>query len=107
MSEEPRIAVAGEGEGAAERSMLSVIALAAWLAVLLGLAVQGLILGAKVAAGGHVTTPQLFVDVTAGVTWSALVCSGIAVGTVATRHRATGPPSWASSTSWSGSFSAA
>lgn len=50
MSEEPRIAVAGEGEGAAERSMLSVIALAAWLAVLLGLAV-GFVFGSVILCG--------------------------------------------------------
>lgn len=88
MIAEPRSAVADDGAGTAGQSMLAVITLAAWLAVLLGLAVQVLILGAKVAAGGHANTPQLLVDVTSGVTWSALVCSGIAVGTVAARHRA-------------------
>src|SRR5690606_38134770 len=80
--------LAAYGDGTGGQSILSVIALAVWRAVLLGLAVQGLILGAKVAAGGHATTPQLLVDVTSGVTWSALVCSGIAVGTVTARHRA-------------------
>lgn len=88
MTEEAGIAVAGQHPEASGRSILSVIALAAWLAILLGLVVQGLILFAKVAAGGRVTTLQMLVDATSGITWSAMVCSGIAVGTVAARHRA-------------------
>jgi len=72
---------------AEKRSMVSMLSLAAWLAVLLGLAVQLLILVVKIAAGGRPTSLQVFVDVASGVTWSALVCSGIALGTIAARHR--------------------
>lgn len=66
----------------------AVLARAAWLAILLGLAVQILVLVAKIAAGGQSSRLQLIVDVASGVTWSALVCSGVAVGTVLSRHRA-------------------
>ena len=66
----------------------AVLARAAWLAILLGLTVQTLVLLAKIAAGGQSNRVQLIVDVASGVTWSALVCSGVAIGTVLSRHRA-------------------
>lgn len=72
---------------AEKRSVVSMLSLAAWLAILLGLTVQSLILVAKIAAGGEATAMQVFVDVASGVTWSALVCSGLALGTIAARHR--------------------
>ncbi len=66
----------------------AVLARAAWLAILLGLSVQILVLAAKIVAGGQSNRLQLIVDVASGVTWSALVCSGVAIGTVLSRHRA-------------------
>lgn len=72
----------------ARRSPAAVMSLAAWLAVLLGLTVQVLILAARIFAGGQATVVQLLVDVASGLTWSALVCSAIAVGTVVSRNRA-------------------
>lgn len=71
-----------------ERPVMAVLARAAWLAILLGLTVQVLILVARIAAGGQATRVQVIVDVASGLTWSALVCSGIAIGTVLARHRA-------------------
>jgi hypothetical protein len=73
---------------APERPLAAALARAAWLAILLGLTVQILVLVAKIAAGGQSSRLQLIVDVASGVTWSALVCSGVAVGTVLSRHRA-------------------
>jgi hypothetical protein len=70
------------------QSVAAVLARAAWLAILLGLTVQILVLLAKIAAGGQSNRVQLIVDVASGVTWSALVCSGVAIGTVLSRHRA-------------------
>jgi len=81
-------AVPGGHPDAPQRSVTAVLARAAWLAILLGLAMQILILAAKIAAGGQSTRLQLIVDVASGVTWSALVCSGVAIGTVLSRHRA-------------------
>jgi hypothetical protein len=69
------------------RSVVSVMSTAAWLAILLGLLVQGLILTARLSAGGSATTLQVIADVTSGVTWSVLVCSGLALGAVVVRHR--------------------
>ena len=67
---------------AEKRSVVSMLSPAAWLAILLGLTVQLLILFAKIAAGGEATPLQVFVDVASGVTWSALVCYGIAFGVI-------------------------
>jgi len=77
------------GRGTArEQPVVATLARAAWLAILLGLTVQILVLVAKIAAGGQSTHLQLIVDVASGVTWSVLVCSGVAVGTVLSRYRA-------------------
>ena len=88
MTTEATAAVRERHRDAQERPVAAVLARAAWLAVLLGLTEQILVLVAKIAAGGQSTHVQLIVDVASGVTWSALVCSGVAVGTVLSRHRA-------------------
>lgn len=86
--EESVDAVAAAAPPVAGRSVMATLTTAVWLAIVLGLVVQLLILFAKITAGGKVTGLQLVADVASGVTWSALVCSGVAVGTVASRHRA-------------------
>jgi hypothetical protein len=88
MNADAEATVATEHSSAPSRPVASVLARAAWLAILLGLAVQILILFAKIAAGGQSGRLQVIVDVASGVTWSALVCSGIAIGTAISRHRA-------------------
>lgn len=64
------------------------VATIALLAVLLGFAMQGLILGAKLLAGGPLPGTKLFVDLTQGVTWSLLVCAGVGIGTSIMKIRA-------------------
>jgi hypothetical protein len=58
---------------------------ACWLAILLGLGLQILVLVAKTAAGADVPGAQVLVDIAGGVTWSLIVCGGVAVGSVAAR----------------------
>lgn len=88
MTGQTAAAARADHRNALEQPVAAVLARAAWLAILLGLTVQILVLVAKIAAGGQSTHVQLIVDVASGVTWSALVCSGVAVGTVLSRHRA-------------------
>lgn len=57
-----------------------------WMAIILGLLVQGAVVAAKVAAGGKVPGAQLLVDVASGVTWAVIVCGGVAIGTAASRN---------------------
>ena len=64
---------------------LRVLFAACWFAILLGLGLQILILIAKHAAGANVPGAQLLIDMIGGVTWSLIVCGGVAVGTVAAR----------------------
>lgn len=59
---------------------------ACWLAIALGLALQILLLLAKAGAGTNVPGAQLFIDIAGGVTWSLIVCGGVAIGTVAARN---------------------
>lgn len=64
------------------------IAIIAVLAVLLGFTMQGLILGAKLLAGGAFPGAKLFVDLTQGVAWSVLICAGVGIGTAIMKVRA-------------------
>jgi hypothetical protein len=57
-----------------------------WMAIILGLLVQGAVFGAKVGAGGKVPGAQLLVDVASGITWAMIVCGGVAIGTAASRN---------------------
>jgi len=75
-------------EPASSKSMLKRLALIALLAVALGLAMQGLILVVKLASGGAFPGSRLFLDLAQGVTWSAVVCAGVGIGTVMTKARA-------------------
>lgn len=68
---------------------LRVLFAACWFAILLGLGLQILILFAKHAVGGNVPGAQLLIDMIGGVTWSLIVCGGVAVGTVAARSVST------------------
>lgn len=56
---------------------------AAWLAVFLGLTVQALIVIAKLLAGGTQSPLAFAASVGQGITWSVLVCGGVAIGSVA------------------------
>jgi hypothetical protein len=57
-----------------------------WMAIILGLLVQGAVFGAKIGAGGKVPGAQLLVDVASGITWAMIVCGGVAIGTAASRN---------------------
>lgn len=67
---------------------LRTVAAVALLAIVLGFVIQLLILAAKLAAGGPVPGAAIFLDMTQGVTWSLLVCTGVGIG-VSMRARAT------------------
>lgn len=59
---------------------------AVWMAILLGFLVQGAVFAGKLLAGGKVPQAQLLVDVAGGISWSVIVCGGVAVGTAAARN---------------------
>lgn len=63
------------------------LAFASLLAVALGFVMQGLILGAKLTAGGSFPGILLLVDLAQGVTWAFFVCAGVSIGTALTRGR--------------------
>lgn len=60
----------------------------AWLAILLGFAMQALVLSARVSAGGQLPGIRLLADLVQGITWSVLVCFGVSMGTVLVKLRA-------------------
>ncbi|MGE0499860.1 MAG: hypothetical protein AB7I79_11440 [Rhizobiaceae bacterium] len=64
------------------------VAIVSVLAVMLGLAMQGFVLGGKLAAGAPLPGLDLALDITQGVTWSFLVCAGVSVGAAVTRGKA-------------------
>lgn len=59
---------------------------AAWMAIVLGIGVQATVLIARILAGATPKAMQVLIDFAGGVSWSAIVCAGIALGTAATRH---------------------
>jgi len=63
------------------------VALVALFAVGLGFAMQSLILATRLLAGGPPAQLSFVADVAQGVTWSAFVCTGVAVGVVVGRTR--------------------
>jgi len=60
----------------------------AWLAILLGFAMQALVLSARVSAGGQLPGIRFLADLVQGITWSVLVCFGVSMGTVLVKLRA-------------------
>lgn len=66
---------------------LQLVALAAALGVTLGLGIQGLIISVRFAADIASPSAKALADAAGGVTWSAVVCSGVAIGIGASRHR--------------------
>lgn len=57
----------------------------AWLAILLGLVIQALILVGKLAGGAPAPGPPVLAGVAQGVTWSLLVCLGVGIGAMVMR----------------------
>lgn len=74
-----------DAAGVLAETRLRALFTACWFAILLGLGLQILILLAKHAVGGAVPGAQLLIDMAGGVTWSLIVCGGVAIGTVAAR----------------------
>jgi hypothetical protein len=78
---------AAQADSAASNRALRAALTAAWLAVALGLIVQGLIVIARLLAGGTANPLAFLASVGQGITWSVLVCGGVALGTVAGKAR--------------------
>lgn len=63
------------------------LAMVAWLGILLGFLMQGIVLAARASLDGLPATAQILVDLAQGVTWSFFVCAGIGLGTTIARVR--------------------
>ncbi len=67
------------------------IALIAWLSIVLGFAMQALVLVGKLSVGNNPGLTQVMIDLAQGVTWSFFVCAGVGLGTtIAKAHKALG-----------------
>ena len=66
----------------------STLLLVAWLAVLLGVAMELLLLVLGGAVGEALGLKPFIADVVRNVTWSVIVCAGLAVGTTVVKARA-------------------
>jgi hypothetical protein len=66
---------------------LSTALRAAWLAIGLGLTVQALIVIARLLAGGAANPVAFLAAIGQGITWSVIVCAGVAIGTVAAKAK--------------------
>lgn len=67
------------------------IAVIAWLSIVLGFAMQGIVLAGKLSVGDRPELVQVVIDLAQGVTWSFFVCAGVGLGTtIAKAHKALG-----------------
>lgn len=60
----------------------------AWLSIMLGLAMQALLLAAKIAVGPWPPYSKVILDLVQGVTWSFFVCAGVGLGTTVAKSKA-------------------
>jgi hypothetical protein len=80
--------VAAEQPSEKAAQILRRMAMVAWLAILLGLAMEGLSLAGRASVGSHPTLMQIVVELTQGITWSFFVCAGVGLGTALGKARA-------------------
>ncbi len=67
------------------------MAMVAWLSIVLGFAMQGIVLAGKLSVGSRPELVQVVIDLAQGVTWSFFVCAGVGLGTtIAKAHKALG-----------------
>lgn len=66
----------------------AIVLRAAWLSILLGLAVELVLVAVTAGSGGTVQGRAVLADSVQKVSWSVLVCVGLAFGTVASQLRA-------------------
>ncbi len=59
----------------------------AWLAVLLGFVIEGLLLGVAAATGAAAQPRSFLGDLAGKVSWSVIVCGGVGIGTAAAKAR--------------------
>jgi hypothetical protein len=76
-----------DGRADGSQRALRRVAMIAWLAILLGLTMQVLILIVKLALGAPPGAPQIAVDFVQGIAWSFFVCIGIGFGTAIAKVR--------------------
>jgi hypothetical protein len=73
---------------AAAARILRRMVMVAWLAILLGLVMEGLSLAGRASVGSHPTLMQITVELMQGITWSFFVCAGVGLGTALGKARA-------------------
>lgn len=69
------------------RELLRRLATIAWASILVGIALQSLLLVTKLVGGLVPSSAQVLVDFAQGVTWSFFVCAGIGIGTAIGKAR--------------------
>lgn len=87
-ADEQRLAQPTPKPTAAPERGLSRILMVVWMAILLGIGVQLLVLAGKTAAGAPFPGLKWLPDLLNGVTWAVFVCAGVVLGTLASRARA-------------------
>lgn len=86
MSASDPLSLASSAPAALPASTPHALFTAAWMAILLGLGVQLTVLVSRILAGATPKAVQVFIDFAGGVTWSAIVCIGIALGAAVARN---------------------
>lgn len=89
---------------APDKSRIGAVLKVAWLAILLGIAVEIVVIGARLFVGARTPTAAMFSEIAQGISWGVIVCAGVAIGVTAQKARAalggvmgaiSGPVGWA------------
>ena len=77
-------------QSAQEAGLAKKLLLVAWTGVGIGILLEAVLVAITTCAGGPLTLPAILADLVQKISWSALVCVGLALGTSASRAR----PQW-------------
>lgn len=87
MEEETRTDAPAQQSSAASPNLGAKLLWVAWLAIALGIAMEGLLLLLGAELGKSLRLESIVADLIRKVSWSAFVCVGLAVGTAVTKAR--------------------
>ena len=87
MEEEARTDAPAQRSSAASPGLGARLLRVAWLAIALGMAMEGLLLVLSAGLGRSLGLGSIVADLVGNVTWSVFVCCGLAVGTVVAKAR--------------------
>jgi hypothetical protein len=71
-----------------DRARIAIVLRVAWLAILLGIVVEIIVVGARLFMGAQTPVAAMISEFAQGISWGVIVCAGVAIGVTVQRARA-------------------